>query len=451
MYIVFFIISSLLFFVFSVQDGLYLLYISFMMLVVSQLYKVFRVSLGTPSFILFVISSFFYLGGIVIYIFRDYYYYNLPGELSYAANGYMTFFVFFYIFYFVSVSVFGGRRVVFSDKEYQLFFDYEKMRLVYYFLIILNYGSVHFIYGGINNAPIFSYDIEMARMGRNFNDTGYLWFVFFSTYHTVFFGFVLLYKRYCSRGKLPVYDMAMLFVAFFPLILYGGRSHIMIPLIMIFLYLYRVAGVSKKQILAFVFLGILCVQIYGAFRFTGGYIDSFTYLHYFFSDTFPEIRTIIYIDHVMGDSSIRPFEFLFNFLFIMMPRAFLDFFGINKQYFLDNTLGAYFVSFDPYSSTRGYRLTLLGEITVLSTQVQIILTAFMMAIIFYFIDNRYDISGKSMTNNDVLNYKYSFITALFIAVVPYGFTFLGTTIWLLVQMYILFKIITYKKECSKLF
>jgi hypothetical protein len=383
-----------------------------------------------PFFMFQATTATFFIGGFAVHQLRQYFYFTLTSNMDIALEAFLIIIVSANLSYYF----FGFLMRNLPTKPVQKVFqprdlDPRMTLLLATAIIMISYISAYILFGGFRSAPLFSEEIDIARSALR-ESRGYLWFGLFSAYHSVnlIFATMLNSRRHIVRDA---FLFSMLLVAGFPLILYGGRSVMVIPLLIAAFFYARAKQIKPTKIIIFgLIVFVTAILIYGTYREHNKRISFSAIEHQIYTDTFSEVRTLGLVDELMGPHE-RETKRLYSFLAATFPKAFFSVIGLNKEdYYL--SLGMYVSSFDPHSKeNQGYRVTLPGEIRLLHGYKGTVVWGLVLGFLFLLLDSA---CNRRIRGANLYNYNAAYLIVLPMAAVPYGSTFISTIVWLLGQL-----------------
>lgn len=388
-----------------------------------------------PFFMFQLVAFVFFAGGLIIYYLRDTFYVTYEKNLIAPTIAYIIIIVASNFAYYIPQALKKkNKSLKILSKITNIDFDIKRIIIILSITIPLSYISAYKLFGGFANAPLFSDNIDLARFRLAGTSRGYLWFGLFSAFHSV-----TLLVAIASIVKKDIIKYILLLITFiisiFPLILYGGRSFVLIPILISVFFITRTKNISfSKVIFLFIIIFIFAIQLFGMLRtYDERVISSSKFLHYIFTATFPEVRTIANISEKISGHEVNS-KPLYSFLAATLPKILFTLFGLDKSEF-NIPIGAAMSSYDPDSiAGQGYRTTLLGEIYLLHDYLGILIWGLCIGLLFYILDNR---CIYIYNKPNIYNYNASYNIVLPMAAIPYGTTFISTIVWLYIQLFLI--------------
>jgi hypothetical protein len=383
-----------------------------------------------PFFLFQLVNLIFFICGFATYLLRSIYYTNKNIEFVVPFRIYILTIVVcnftYYLFNFFIKSNTNSERIDYGINS-------KKSLYVIFLINVLSYSACYKLFGGYLNAPIFSENIDAARFALTGNNSrGYLWFLLFSSYHAVILTTVIFIDSKRSIYRYLIY-FPILVISCIPLVLYGGRSLIVIPALVCIIYYIKLHNIDiRGNLFKYSVIILLFIQVFGIYRQYNGNLSFDNAIHYIYTGTFPEVRTISLIGNLMKNKSYEDnYKSLYSFIAATFPKSFFELFGLNKRDYLI-PIGTIMSSYDPNSKYgQGYRVTLFGEIGLLSKTIGTFLWSAFIGIFFVILDKYCLYIGKK-ENLHILNSSYLIVFSM--ATIPYGTTFISTICWIFIQL-----------------
>lgn len=289
---------------------------------------------------------FYIMMGMLVYEYREVYYFNFQGDyiLPYRLLSALLF----------CGSVFGffQRENFNSFGEHSL--DINKNWLLF-FLILGSLSAAVLFRQGI---PALASDVNFQRALAVESNKGMFWLFYMGLQPILILGLIRFFSGDLNLREKLIYVLLIGFVTMV-LSLYGGRYFVFMPVIVFLIYMLRLEKFTLAKG-AMILFGLLFAAVSVSYsRFLGSGTEENLLFVAVRNDLFPEMRTLIQIDYLMG-SYIFDYMYYLSPFVSFMPSFFYDLIGVDKSDLL-LAIGKYLNSFDPEGEDVGYRVSFLGE------------------------------------------------------------------------------------------
>lgn len=289
---------------------------------------------------------FYIMMGMLVYEYREAYYFNFQGDyiLPYRVLSALL----------LCGSVFGFFQREDFNSFGELSLDINKNWLLF-FLILGSLSAAVLFRQGI---PALASDVNFQRALAVESNKGMFWLFYMGLQPILILGLIRIFLGDLNLREKSFYVLLVGFVALV-LSLYGGRYFVFMPVIVFLIYMLRLEKFTLAKG-AMILFGLLFAAVSVSYsRFSGSGTEENLLFVAVRNDLFPEMRTLIQIDYLMG-SYIFDYMYYLSPFVSFMPSFFYDLIGVDKSDLL-LAMGKYLNSFDPEGEDVGYRVSFLGE------------------------------------------------------------------------------------------
>jgi hypothetical protein len=318
--------------------------------------------------------------------------------------------------------------------------DSSRANILNWGLIALGWVAAFMIFQRFTLIPLFSDDVDAMRVVVNKESAGYLWPVWMLLFQSIPLSFV----HYWFRGKGIGGQIALALkvtLALVPLTFYASRFLMLFPfLVTLVLYIYLRRPDFSIQKAFYVFVTIMAFAMaFVAYRIFGGELTSQHFFKAFLADFFPEVRTFA-TALVFVDPEPLTREVFGTVIAGLFPSKLLSLLGFDKSE-LWQPIGEIILNFFPWSANiLGLRTSFVGEIYLAASIRGVLISMLVIGVILYFLDCSVQRHAMSVTV-----FPTAVLTALLIALVPYGTIFIITTVWVFTPSYLILLVCRGKK------
>lgn len=375
------------------------------------------------SFWLFV--SIYTIGGACVYLMREYFYFNFPGDFHVPINIWLL-----ATFVTIIFSLFDvGERKINQENLSLIKFNYPWMG------VFVFSGSIAAFFMFRDGIPILAEDVNAARGRAVAESQGTFWFLYMGLQLVVV---LLLIQLAVTKKSLVqrIANISLTMALIVILSLYGGRFFVFMPILFATAYLVYKKIIKAKYVFLVAMILVFIVIAVSMSRFYSRESDFGQLLILALrNDIFPEFRTLIQLESLINFFDV---SYITNPFISFLPAAIYKVFGIDKNTELMLSIGHYLSSFDPDAENVGYRVSILGEIYLALGYLGVIFTMVLVSLS--------SIVAKNIVKNDLL---YIYLIIMFSMLVPYGVTFIRSSIVMIPFGYLIMRLIIKSEAKSR--
>ncbi|MCP4991073.1 MAG: oligosaccharide repeat unit polymerase [Colwellia sp.] len=344
-------------------------------------------------------------------MFREYFYFNFPGDPS---SVYGIFFLITILRNLLYIP-FKGR----VSAEGLLFVNYKLLIIISVFGLL----SAIFIFKA-HGIPIFSDNFALARRLAVKTSQGVFWFFYMSLQVVVVLLLIDITDKKNKSTFLKLLIISWIVLLVFTLSLYGGRFFVLMPFILYVFWMVKNCKINFKFVYFLLVLGVVVSVATSMFRFynVGVHPDELIFVS-LRNDFFPEMRTFIQLTYLVHSFDL---DYIVSPFISFLPSLFYELFMVDKAD-INLSIGMYLSGFDENSENVGYRVTVFGELYLAFGYIGVAFSYLLIAAMSY-------VMRSSVRSNSLL---YILIVLYFSLLVPYGVTFIRSSLIMLPLSYLI--------------
>lgn len=377
-----------------------------------------------PHSVIILVWELFYFGGVIIYVLREHYLYNLPCDIGSIFDVGLCMIIGLWTGRFLWLIAHRTPRKppATTPRRDSHQVDRTRLIIVIILLTLMSYAGAYLAFGQTGIIPLASPDVDAARVQVSRMASGF-------ALPLIMLGIIALTLAYRylavlgSRTPVQLLVVCLAAVATLPpLIMYGGRFFIVLPMFILVLLWYwkrqrRFGAVRLTLAAAF---AVCVVAILGLWRSGEESVGS-GIARGLLNDLFSEVRMLGTAKLYMPTEGVGK-KLLLTVLSGFLPENAANWLGVDKAQFWDPIGGqilAALPSFQGYEIL-GLRVTVVGEIYLGFGLAGVFFLSAVAAVCGGWLDRLLDEGGKRYLHTAVL------MTALISALMPYGTVFFLT-------------------------
>jgi len=375
------------------------------------------------AFWLFV--SFYTFAGAAVYLLRDAFYFNHPGNFRVPINIWLIVTLVTLLFSRFDVSRPASLRQ--NPASLQINIPWT--------LVFVASGFVASFFMFRGGVPLFANDVNAARARVAAEAQGLFWFLYMGLQMVLLLLLVefAAVKLSVSKRFLRLLSVALLC---FVLSLYGGRFFVLMPLLTTAVYLMYKSLINQRYLWLFVGLVLAVTISVSSYRMYGSADNLFDLLVIGVrNDFFPEMRTLVQLESLVGNFDSA---YIWNPFLSFLPSSFYLLFGIDKNAELMLMIGTYLSAFDAEAQDVGYRVSILGEVYLGMGYWGVFCSSVI-------------VNGLSIIINKTIKWDlfFVFVLIMFCMLVPYGVTFIRSSLIMLPFGYVILRLATSRRSLHR--
>ena len=367
-------------------------------------------------------------GGLGVYIARDLWWYNWPADTEVPALALV-------IGLIALIAGYAAWRIVTIraplKQRHATAWGWNRSRLRYalYATLMLGVIGAYFVFDRFRVIPLMAADVEQARIYINRNSPKPFW----PLWNLLLQSAPLAYILYRIEGRTDVARLRLLAVSATSLLmlsLYGGRSFLLVPVILtLLIYVHELQPRFSLARAGAFGVAVLCfAMLFIAYRSQRESYDLNRAFRFMIADFFPEVRTFALAVHDLPDLQAG-YEGLTTVIVGIVPSGFLSVLGVDKSE-LWKPIGTRVLEGLDFSGILGLRMSLVGELYFMGHWTTIAVVMGLLGVWLGYLDHRLH-RGRAAIDR----YPYIVAGLLTMLLIPYGTLYFVTVVWVLVPAF----------------